>query len=259
MLFQAVRELLFNVVKHAFTRKVSLELTRTNDQIQVVVEDNGVGFDPKEIRGEQGYSGGFGLFSIRERISLLGGRMEIDSASGRGARFKLTIPVSPGTADSGWLSKTKIATPPVISLHHRLEILGAEGSIRIVVVDDHMIMRQGLAGLLRAETDFEIVGEASDGVSALNLIREIKPDVVLMDISMPGMSGIEATRLIHKEMPDIHIIGLSMFEEGDQAAAMREAGAADYLTKSGPAEKLISSIRAGFHRSQEAIQGRQDA
>jgi DNA-binding NarL/FixJ family response regulator len=76
------------------------------------------------------------------------------------------------------------------------------------------------------------------------LIRQVRPDVVLMDISMPGIGGIQATRIIHSELPQIRIIGLSMFQEGDQSAAMREAGAVDYITKSGPSGAVIAAIRA---------------
>jgi DNA-binding NarL/FixJ family response regulator len=122
--------------------------------------------------------------------------------------------------------------------------VGSEKRIGVILVDDHMVMRQGLAGLLRAEPDFEIIGESSDGQSAIDLIRDLRPDVVLMDISMPGMDGIEATRIIHKELPEVRIIGLSMFQEGEREAAMREAGAVDYLTKTGPSEALIDAIRA---------------
>ena len=113
-----------------------------------------------------------------------------------------------------------------------------------------MVMRQGLAGLLRVEPDIEIIGEASNGQSAVNLIRELRPDVVLMDISMPGMDGIEATRIIHKEFPEVRIIGLSMFQEEAQQAAMREAGAVAYMTKSGPSEALIEAIRTCIHDSE---------
>jgi DNA-binding NarL/FixJ family response regulator len=107
-----------------------------------------------------------------------------------------------------------------------------------------MVMRQGLAGLLRGEPDFEIAGEASDGESAVELAREIRPDVTLMDIGLPGMDGVQTTTIIHKEFPEIKIIGLSMFQEDNHKAAMREAGAASYFTKSGPAEELIEAIRA---------------
>jgi len=116
--------------------------------------------------------------------------------------------------------------------------------IRIILVDDHLVMRQGLAGLLRGEPDFEIAGEASDGESAVKLVREIRPDVTLMDIGMPRMDGIQATAVIHREFPEIRIIGLSMFQEDNRRTAMREAGATAYLTKSGPSEELIEAIRA---------------
>lgn len=120
---------------------------------------------------------------------------------------------------------------------------GANNKIRILLVDDHMVVRQGLAELLCIEPDFEIVGQTSDGESAIGLIRELEPNVVLMDINMPRMDGIEATRIIHREFPEVCIIGLSMFQESERAAVMREAGAMNYLSKSGPSEAVIAAIR----------------
>ena len=107
-----------------------------------------------------------------------------------------------------------------------------------------MVMRQGLAGLLRSEPDFEVVGEASDGESAIQLARDIRPDVLLMDLSMPKVDGIQATRIIHRERRDMRIIGLSMFQEPDREAAIREAGAVAFISKGGRAEAVIAAIRA---------------
>jgi DNA-binding NarL/FixJ family response regulator len=122
--------------------------------------------------------------------------------------------------------------------------------IRVLIVDDHAIMRRGLTALLSNVPDMEIAGEAADGEASISLVRELCPDVVLMDISMPGMSGIEATRIIHSELPDVRVIGLSMFQEGGLGEAMRKAGAVEYLTKGVPAEILISAIRrCGQNRS----------
>ena len=88
-----------------------------------------------------------------------------------------------------------------------------------------------------------VIGEAADGQEAVELANKLLPDVILMDISMPKLNGVEATRIIHNDWPQIKIIGLSMFEEADTARAMRDAGAVDYLTKTGHSEKLIRAIR----------------
>jgi len=243
MLFQGARELLFNVVKHAGVKAASVELNQLKDQTSLIVKDEGAGFDTAEIQGKKGQSGGLGLFGINERLSYMGGRMEISSVPGRGSRFELIVPHSAINAEADRLSARRranlfVATSPLGVKPN--EILK---KIRIVLVDDHLTMREGLAGLLRMEPDFEVVGEASDGESAVCLIRELRPDIVLMDISMPGMDGIEATRITHSDLPEVRIIGLSMFKEGEQQAAMRKAGAVDCLTKSGPSEALIETIR----------------
>ena len=114
-----------------------------------------------------------------------------------------------------------------------------------MIVDDHALVRRGFATLLAKEPDLTVVGEAADGQVAIGMTRELAPDVVLMDISMPVLDGIEATRAIHAEFPAVRVIGLSMFEDPDQPVAMREAGAAGYLSKSDSAEALLAAIRGG--------------
>jgi PAS domain S-box-containing protein len=236
-LFQATRELLFNVVKHANVKTANVGIVQSDDQIRLMIEDSGIGFDPNMPRHEGKGSGGFGLFSIRERIHLLGGRMEIDSASGQGSRFKLVLPIPPSQkADLPPEAGQEAVSATTIPLT-------TERKIRVLLVDDHMVVRQGLAGVINREQYLELAGEASDGESAIKLARELQPDVILMDISMPGMDGIEATRTICKELPGVCVIGLSMFEDCDKTAAIREAGAVAYLKKSGPIEAVVETIR----------------
>jgi DNA-binding NarL/FixJ family response regulator len=121
--------------------------------------------------------------------------------------------------------------------------LRTTAKIRVLLADDHAVMREGLARLLGEHRDIEIVGQATHGLEAVQLTSKLQPDVILMDVSMPHMNGIEATRAIHQEFAQIRIIGLSMFEEPEQAQAMREAGAMVYLTKSGPSAELLKAIR----------------
>jgi DNA-binding NarL/FixJ family response regulator len=117
--------------------------------------------------------------------------------------------------------------------------------LRVLVVDDHALVRRGFATLLAGEPDLTVVGEAANGQMAIELTRQLSPDVVLMDVNMPVMNGIEATRAIHAEFPMVRVIGLSVFEDPDQTAAMRHAGAVGYLHKNATAEALLAAIRGG--------------
>ena len=115
--------------------------------------------------------------------------------------------------------------------------------IRVVLADDHSMVRQGLVRVFLDEADFEIVGEAADGKEALELARELHPDVIVMDLQMPVMSGLEATRAIRKELPEVQVIGLSMDANKEYRRSLRRAGALDLLHKGGSAEDLIQRVR----------------
>jgi CheY-like chemotaxis protein/anti-sigma regulatory factor (Ser/Thr protein kinase) len=245
LLFQSARELLFNVLKHAGVKEARLELSRRDGMIMLTVEDNGNGFEADKLRMEGGESVGFGLFSMRERLSLMGGQMEIKSAPGRGSRIRVTAPLSSVTsaADRASIPGQKPEATP-IPVEKKPGPDGREMKIRIMLVDDHEIVRQGVANLLRKERDFEIVGEASEGESAVGLTREVRPHIVLMDVNMPRMDGIEATRIIHREFADVKIIGFSIHDDEVQRNAMLQAGAVDYFVKRGSSGKLIEMIRA---------------
>jgi two-component system response regulator NreC len=115
--------------------------------------------------------------------------------------------------------------------------------IRLLLVDDHQIVRAGLRMLFLAESDMEIVGEVNSGEEALQAVSELKPDVVIMDVAMPGMSGIEATRRIKEASPDTAVLALTMHEGEQYFFEMLNAGAAGYIPKRAAPDDLVSAIR----------------
>ncbi len=113
--------------------------------------------------------------------------------------------------------------------------------IRVLLVDDHPGVRKGLSCLLNTETDMEVVGEAADGTLAIKMAHELRPDIVLMDIHMPVMNGIEATRTIRAQCPEVQVIGMSFT---DRAQPLLDAGAVAYVSKTEDPHRLLEAIRA---------------
>jgi DNA-binding NarL/FixJ family response regulator len=121
---------------------------------------------------------------------------------------------------------------------------GKSGAATILLVDDHRILRQGLLSLLNQHTDMKVVGEAADGRAAVQMARELAPDIVVMDITMPGLNGIDATRQMAIAHPPAKVIALSMHTDRRFAEQMLRAGAKAYLVKDGAFEELATAIRA---------------
>ncbi len=126
-------------------------------------------------------------------------------------------------------------------------------AIKILIADDHPVVREGLIAMLSREVDFKVVGEAKDGVEAVNKARELSPDVVLMDLRMPEMDGVEAMRQIRSAMPDIKFIILTTYSDDDYIFSGIEAGARAYLLKDAPREDLFKAIRS-VYRGESLIQ-----
>jgi len=244
LLFECARELIFNAVKHAGVSEVRLELRRTEDQrVQIVVEDKGKGFDLEQLRNRDGVQVTFGLFSIQQRLVHLGGLMEIETAPGQGARITLTSPVreAPGFIKPAELISTvsRIPSNPVRNRNNT-------AAITVLVVDDHKIMRQGLTELLRCESDIDVLGDAADGPTAMSLAEKLTPDVIIMDVNLGSMSGVQVTKAILAKNPKIRVIGLSMYAEEQVANAMLSAGAVAYLTKGDASQDLAAAIRSAM-------------
>ena len=119
--------------------------------------------------------------------------------------------------------------------------------IKVLVVDDHTIVRDGICALLRLSDDIEVVGEASNGREALEIMTSLAPDVVLMDISMPVMGGLEATRRIRKKSPNIKVLVLTQYDDKEYVLPIIEAGASGFISKSAVSSELASGIRSLYN------------
>lgn len=120
----------------------------------------------------------------------------------------------------------------------------SEPSIRLLIADDHPVFRQGLRAMLDSNDEFEVIGEAADGDEALGRTLELQPDVVLMDLRMPGLNGIDATRRILEAKPNIGVLVLTMFEDDDSVFAAMRAGARGYLLKGSEQDDVVRAIRS---------------
>lgn len=236
LLFQALRELLTNVVKHARVPTASVTIHKQDrDTWLLTVRDHGLGFDINAVHyqpsGEH-----FGLFSIQERMEAMSGWCRIDSAVGQGTSVELGLAAMPSDAKprphvlrtARWMPEVTRLTEP--------------SRWRVLLVDDHAMVRQGLRSILETYPDLEVVAEASDGEGAVESAISHEPDVVVMDINLPRLNGIDATRRIKKEAPDTVVIGLSVHYSSQTYAAVIEAGASAVLSKEQATEDLYRTI-----------------
>ena len=118
--------------------------------------------------------------------------------------------------------------------------------IKVLIADDHRVVREGLSAILKTKENIEVVGEAQDGQEAVDKARTLVPDVMLMDVSMPRMGGVEATRVIKRELPHIGIIALTMYEEQQYIFDLVRAGATGYLLKDTDSSQIVAEIRAVY-------------
>jgi two-component system, NarL family, response regulator LiaR len=115
--------------------------------------------------------------------------------------------------------------------------------IRILLAEDHKVVREGTRRLLESQNDFEVVGEASDGIEAVELAKKLKPEIIIMDVSMPRLNGIEATKQVKALYPNMAVLVLTGYDDDEYVFALLEAGAAGYLLKESSGEELIDAIR----------------
>lgn len=207
-LYRSLQESLTNAVRHGHSTEIIVSLHFEPQQIRLDVQDNGCGVEE--------WKDGFGLTAMKERVSQSQGRVIVYSKKGEGTLISCVLPK---------------------------QIQLANEQIRLCIVDDHSFIRESLHTILGGLEDLQVVGMAEDGERALELCERLKPDVVLMDLEMPNLDGIHATKMIKKKWPDIRVLILSTFQNTERAKEIIRNGADGYLLKSIDSRELAESIR----------------
>ena len=244
LLFQSVRELLINSAKYAGTGQADLTMEQRDGNLYITVRDEGSGFDPaaagETSRGN--VSSKFGLFSIREGMRALGGSVEVRSARGQGTTATLLLPLAGKGEERAGRGRRFSPRSSLLTTPHFPLSADEKPRIRILLVDDHIMVRQGLRVILDAYADIELVGEAANGEEAVRMVDQLRPAVVVMDINMPKMDGIEAMEKIKRRYPETIVIGLSVNAAKENEEAMKRAGAVGLMTKEAAVEQLYDVI-----------------
>ncbi|ALZ61732.1 Transcriptional regulatory protein DegU [Bacillus cereus] len=208
ILYRSLQESLTNAVRHGHSTEIIVSLHFEPQQIRLDVQDNGCGVEE--------WKDGFGLTAMKERVSQSQGRVIVYSKKGEGTLISCVLPK---------------------------QVQWANEQIRLCIVDDHSFIRESLHTILGGLEDLQVVGMAEDGERALELCERLKPDVVLMDLEMPNLDGIHATKMIKKKWPDIRVLILSTFQNTERAKEIIRNGADGYVLKSIDSRELAESIR----------------
>jgi len=238
LLYQTVRELLMNVVKHAGVTETMLSIQKPSiDYLMIQVTDRGKGFNPDDFSTQQNLKK-FGIFSIRERLKALQGKFTLDSVIGQGTTATVLMPIEKTHKINQRSSITMAAPISNETIPSKSQV------IRVLLVDDMAMIREGLRNVLQSYANVQVIAEAVNGEEAVELANTLTPDVVIMDVNMPGLDGIEATRRIRHTSPTIKVIGLSINDDECMRNTMLQAGAVNYLAKDRASETLYEAICA---------------
>jgi signal transduction histidine kinase/CheY-like chemotaxis protein len=235
-LFRVVQESLTNVMHHSGTQKAWIQVIAGADDVQVSVQDEGKGIDSRVLARLDGGTGalGVGIPGLRERLRQLGGGLEISSSS-RGTRVVATLPIEDrepaGPVDEAFEKK-------------RPEIVVRCPRGRILVVDDHELMRRGIRALLDDQPDLEICGEARNGAEALQQAGELNPDVIIMDLSMPGSGGLSAANNIRHSGSPARILVFTNQSLPGIERMVQAAGCSGLVLKTFASRDLLKGVRA---------------
>ena len=267
LVFQSTRELLFNVLKHAGTNQAEVTVDINSEgHLVVTVRDHGRGFNPDDLTAHNDERKRFGLFSVRERTEAMGGRLEMTSVLNEGTCAALVVPYWPAEPSPVTRSGPALSSAQPVMPERTESLLSADADrqgvhlfsdgtgpaqgkvLRILLADDHAMVRQGLRSILDAYRDISVVGEAADGEEAVEMAALLVPDVIVMDVNMARLDGIEATRRIKARWAGMIVVGLSVSTRAQVETLLLEAGASCYVSKEAAGDQLYGAIVTAVQR-----------
>lgn len=244
-IFRVLQESLTNVHRYANTSKARLAIRTTADEIRLEVEDFGKGIQAARSKSTRQPVErlGVGIQGMTERIRQLGGRLEITSRADLGTLVSATIPLSdPHVAICSQASSPSAISPTFIQAEGPT---AAENNYRkrILIADDHAMLRRGVRNTFQTEPDLEICGEAVDGQDAVEKVKQLRPDLVILDINMPVLNGLAAVRQILRHRPLTKVLVFSVHNSDQTLQEITAAGAHGFISKGKDAQELLRVVR----------------
>jgi PAS domain S-box-containing protein len=230
-LFRVLQESLTNVHRYSGSASAEIRIFQSPSKVHLEIVDHGkgvkAGTEPSAFAGAPTL--GVGIPGMRERIRQLGGQLEVEFSKD-GTRVHASLPREGLAAES--------TEPSTSELFRRPDVRK-----RIMIADDHEVMRRGVRGLVESQEEWSVCGEAIEGIEAISKTRELHPDLLILDISMPGMSGIEAAQRILKDDPSIKILFFTMHDSPQMMREISNVGAWGYVAKARAGNDLVDAVR----------------
>jgi two-component system, NarL family, sensor kinase len=242
-LFRVVQESMTNVHRYSGSPDAEIRVTSDKGHVKLEVIDHGKGIRAGVPRTpvEGVATLGVGIPGMRERLRQLGGTLDVDFGT-KGTRVVATVPLrsatvseAPAEIDRAAIHEAAATVPNDSDGHARS---------RILIADDHEVMRRGVRGLIESHSEWAVCGEAVEGTEAVEKTRELKPDLVILDINMPGLTGLAAAQQIRRENPGAKILFFSVHESAQTVREVRNVGGQGYVAKSRAGHDLVDAVRS---------------
>jgi two-component system NarL family sensor kinase len=243
-LFRVVQESLTNVHRYSGSPDAEIKIFAKGGELHLEVVDHGKGIEAGTARTSiDGIASlGVGIPGMRERLRQLGGRLQVDFGR-NGTRVFANIPLKQNEAEIPAIEEAA-ASLPLESTPETDVTARSDTRKRILIADDHEVMRRGVRGLLESQDEWAVCGEAFEGTEVVMKSRELRPDLIIMDINMPGLTGIAAAQQIRRENPSAKILFFSVHESAQTVREVVNAGAQGYVAKSRAGHDLVDAVRS---------------